>query len=89
MSTEHWFIVSIDSKEMIYGPSLEERNIAFYTDDPVHIYLLEDYVWHDVLVNRLVRRSQDDLRNGLLQREDLSLWGNEEHIQEQTKRFAY
>ena len=89
MSTEHWFIVSIDSKEMIYGPSLEERNIAFYTDDPVHIYLLEDYVWHDVLVNRLVRRSQDDLHNGLLQREDLSLWGNEEHIQEQTKRFAY
>ncbi|HHY1425936.1 TPA: TrmB family transcriptional regulator [Bacillus cereus] len=61
LSTEHWFILSIDSKEMIYGPSLEERNIAFYTDDPVHIYLLEDYVWHDVLVNRLVRRSQDDL----------------------------
>ncbi|MBR9656775.1 MULTISPECIES: TrmB family transcriptional regulator [Bacillus] len=61
LSTEHWFILSIDSKEMIYGPSLEERNVAFYTDDPVHIYLLEDYVWHDVLVNRLVRRSKDDL----------------------------
>ncbi|PEL13315.1 TrmB family transcriptional regulator [Bacillus sp. AFS017336] len=60
-STEHWFILSIDSKEMIYGPSTNERSIAFYTDDPVHIYLLEDYVWHDVLVNRLVRRSQDDL----------------------------
>ncbi|MCE4049201.1 MULTISPECIES: helix-turn-helix domain-containing protein [Bacillaceae] len=60
-STEHWFILSIDSKEMIYGPSFEERSIAFYTDDPVHIYLLEDYVWHDVLVNRLVRRSSDDL----------------------------
>ena len=89
MSTEHWFIVSIDSKEMIYGPSLEERNIAFYTDDPVHIYLLEDYVWHDVLVNRLVRRSQDDLRQWITAERDLSLWGNEEHIQEQTKRFAY
>jgi len=60
-STERWFILSIDSKEMIYGPSVKERSIAFYTDDPVHIYLLEDYVWHDVLVNRLVRRSQDDL----------------------------
>jgi len=60
-STEHWFILSIDSKEMIYGPSFEERSIAFYTDDPVHIYLLEDYIWHDVLVNRLVRRSSDDL----------------------------
>lgn len=60
-TTEHWFILSIDSKEMIYGPSFEERSVAFYTDDPVHIYLIEDYVWHDVLVNRLVRRSQDDL----------------------------
>ncbi len=60
-STERWFILSIDSKEMIYGPSFEERSKAFYTDDPVHIYLLEDYVWHDVLVNRLVRRSKKDL----------------------------
>ncbi|XRG79858.1 helix-turn-helix domain-containing protein [Rossellomorea sp. GAMAL-10_SWC] len=60
-STNHWFILSIDSKEMIYGPSIEERSVAFYTNDPVHIYLLEDYIWHDVLVNRLVRRSQDDL----------------------------
>ncbi|MGG0174655.1 TrmB family transcriptional regulator [Gottfriedia acidiceleris] len=60
-STDHWFILSIDSKEMIYGPSIEERSVAFYTNDPVHIYLLEDYIWHDVLVNRLVRRSQDDL----------------------------
>lgn len=60
-SNEHWFILSIDAKEMIYGPSFKERSIAFYTDDPVHIYLLEDYVWHDILVNRLVRRSQDHL----------------------------
>ncbi|WP_110926597.1 TrmB family transcriptional regulator [Bacillus massiliglaciei] len=61
LSTGQWFILSIDSKEMIYGPSIAERSMAFYTDDPVHIYLLEDYVWHDVLVNRLVRRSQDQL----------------------------
>jgi sugar-specific transcriptional regulator TrmB len=60
-STKRWFILSIDSKEMIYGPSIEERSVAFYTDDPVHISLFEDYVWHDVLVNRLVQRSQDDL----------------------------
>lgn len=59
-TSEHWFIVSIDAKEMIYGPSFKERSVAFYTDDPLHIYLLEDYVWHDVLVNRLVRHSQDD-----------------------------
>ena len=59
-SSEHWFIISIDAKEMIYGPSFKERSMAFYTDDPIHIYLLEDYVWHDVLVNRLVRHSQDN-----------------------------
>ncbi|USK60790.1 TrmB family transcriptional regulator [Peribacillus asahii] len=61
-SSEHWFILSIDAKEMIYGPSFKERCMAFYTDDPIHIYLLEDYIWHDVLVNRLVQRSQDDLQ---------------------------
>lgn len=34
LSTGHWFILSIDSKEMIYGPSLEERNIAFIQMTP-------------------------------------------------------
>ncbi|WP_407656745.1 TrmB family transcriptional regulator [Lysinibacillus yapensis] len=59
-TTEHWFILSIDAQEMIYGPSLESRNLAFYTDDPVHIYLLENYIWHDVLVNRIVKSSNED-----------------------------
>ncbi|RUL45669.1 TrmB family transcriptional regulator [Lysinibacillus antri] len=60
-TTEHWFILSIDAQEMIYGPSIEARNLAFYTNDPVHIYLLEDYIWHDVLVNRIVKSSKEDL----------------------------
>lgn len=60
-TSEHWFILSIDAQEMIYGPSLEARNLGFYTNDPVHIYLLEDYIWHDVLVNRIVRSSNEDL----------------------------
>lgn len=60
-TSKKWFVLSVDAKEMIYGSSLDERELAFYTDDPVHIYLLEDYVWHDVLVNRLVRQSKDDL----------------------------
>lgn len=60
-STERWFILSIDSNEMIYGPSVNDRDLAFYTDDPIHIHLLEDYVWHDVLVNRLAKRNQDEL----------------------------
>lgn len=59
--SDHWFILSIDSKEMIYGPSLNDREIAFYTDDPIHIHLLEDYIWHDVLVNRLVKQSDENL----------------------------
>ncbi|HWL26066.1 MAG TPA: helix-turn-helix domain-containing protein [Ureibacillus sp.] len=61
LTSEHWFILSIDAQEMIYGPSLEARSMAFYTNDPVHIYLLEDYIWHDVLVNRIVKRSNEDL----------------------------
>lgn len=53
-----WFILSVDGREMLYGPSVEQRDIAFHTDDPVHIYLLENYVWHDILVNRLVKEKQ-------------------------------
>lgn len=52
-----WFILSIDGKEMVYGHSLEQKDTAFYTDDPVHIYLLENYIWHDILVNRLAKDS--------------------------------
>ncbi len=63
--------------------------LLFYTDDPVHIYLLEDYVWHDVLVNRLVRRSQDDLEQWITAERNPSLWGNKKDIQEQIKKFAY
>ena len=56
-----WFILSIDGKEMIYGPSIYQRDTAFYTDDPIHIYLLENYVWHDILVNRIVQRTDEDM----------------------------
>lgn len=60
-----WFILSIDGKELFYGHSPEQNGNAFYTDDPVHIYLLEDYVWHDVLVNRLVAEDK---------REEMDQW---------------
>lgn len=56
-----WFILSIDGKEMVYGHSIEQKGNAFYTDDPVHIYLLENYIWHDILVNRLVRDSDQNM----------------------------
>lgn len=62
-TSEGWFIVSVDSEKLVYGPSIDEKSIAFFTDDPIHIRLLEDYIWHDVLVNRLVKRSKDALED--------------------------
>ncbi len=60
-TSKRWFVLSIDAKEMIYGSYVNDCELAFYTNDQVHIYLLEDYVWHDVLVNRLVKRNKDNL----------------------------
>ncbi|TYR80752.1 TrmB family transcriptional regulator [Priestia megaterium] len=54
---QKWFILSIDGKEMIYG----QLEVAYYTDNPVHINLLENYIWHDILVNRLVEKSEADM----------------------------
>jgi len=51
-----WFILSVDSKELLYGHSSELNGNAFYTDDTTHIYLLEDYIFHDVLVNRIIKK---------------------------------
>ncbi|MGG3521493.1 helix-turn-helix domain-containing protein [Bacillus pseudomycoides] len=61
IGSHKWFILSIDGKEMVYGHSIEQKGNAFYTDDPVHIYLLENYIWHDILVNRLVRDSDQNM----------------------------
>ncbi|MBM7643933.1 sugar-specific transcriptional regulator TrmB [Scopulibacillus daqui] len=58
-----WFIISIDGREMIYGHPVERNGNAFYTDDVVHVSLLENYIWHDVLVNRLVEQSRENLQN--------------------------
>ncbi|HDX9591348.1 TPA: TrmB family transcriptional regulator [Bacillus pseudomycoides] len=57
-----WFIISIDGKEMIYGHPVEQNGNTFYTDDSVHVSLLENYIWHDVLVNRLMQESKDNLQ---------------------------
>lgn len=59
-----WFILAIDGKELLYGHSVEANGNAFYTDDPVHLYLLEDYIWHDVLVNRLVQQGGEEQLDG-------------------------
>lgn len=62
-TTAHWFIIAVDGNEMIYGPSPFRKDLAFFTDDAFHINFLEDYIWHDVLVNRLVKRSDDNLND--------------------------
>ncbi|EGW36812.1 helix-turn-helix domain-containing protein [Desulfosporosinus sp. OT] len=66
LRSENWFILSIDSCELLYGHSAERDSNAFYTDDSVHIYLLEDYIWHDVLVNRLIKEQGKQLDNWIL-----------------------
>jgi hypothetical protein len=53
-----WFVLSNVGTEMLYGLSVEECELVFYTDDSVHIYLLENYIWHDILVNRLVKEKE-------------------------------
>jgi HTH-type transcriptional regulator, sugar sensing transcriptional regulator len=62
-NSTRWFILSADGEEMVYGAALDTEPAAFYTDDAAHIYLLEDYIWHDILVNRLVQRNNDNLED--------------------------
>lgn len=58
-----WFVLSIDSKKLLYGYSAEVDRDAFYTEDTTHIYLMEDYMIHDILINRLIadKDSKDKL----------------------------
>ncbi|WKB35217.1 helix-turn-helix domain-containing protein [Terrilactibacillus sp. S3-3] len=56
LSANKWFILSVDSSKLLYGHAAEKNEKAFFTDDSVHLFLLEDYIWHDVLVNRLVEK---------------------------------
>ena len=49
-----WFILSADGKKLLYGYSAEMDKDAFYTEDSSHIYLMEDYILHDMVVNRFL-----------------------------------
>lgn len=49
-----WFILSADGKKLLYGYSAEMDKDAFYTEDTSHIYLMEDYILHDMVVNRFI-----------------------------------
>lgn len=55
----HWFILSIDGKKLLYGYSVEIDKDAFYTEDVSHIYLMEDYILHDMVINRFIKDKAD------------------------------
>ncbi|MDE7185166.1 MAG: TrmB family transcriptional regulator, partial [Lachnospiraceae bacterium] len=55
----HWFILSADGKKLLYGYSAEIDKDAFYTEDASHIYLMEDYILHDMIINRLIKDKED------------------------------
>jgi len=57
IGNQNWFIISVDSSEMIYG----HKEMAYYTNNAVNINLLENYIWHDILVNRLVEKSDREM----------------------------
>lgn len=56
----HWFIISADGRKLLYGYSAETDKDAFYTEDASHIYLLEDYILHDMVVNRFVSDKENE-----------------------------
>lgn len=67
----HWFIISADGKKLLYGYSAETDRDAFYTEDTSHIYLLEDYMIHDMVVNRFVSDKQNEKKLTSIMREIL------------------
>lgn len=67
----HWFIISADGKKLLYGYSAETDKDAFYTEDTSHIYLLEDYMIHDMVVNRFVSDKENEEKLTAMMREIL------------------
>ncbi len=55
----HGFVLSADGKKLLYGYSVEIEKDAFYTEDTSHIYLMEDYILHDMVVNHFIESEED------------------------------
>ena len=53
-----WFILSVDGRKLLYGYSVEADKDAFYTEDSTHIYLMEEYMLHDIIINRLIKEER-------------------------------
>lgn len=67
----NWFIISADGKKLLYGYSAETNKDAFYTEDVSHIYLLEDYILHDMVVNRFLSDKGNEEKLTLIMKEIL------------------
>lgn len=70
-----WFIISADGEKLLYGYSAEMDKDAFYTEDTSHIYLLEDYMIHDMVVNRFVSDRKNEEKLSSMMREILKELG--------------
>lgn len=71
----HWFILSVDGRKQLYGYSAETDRDAFYTEDISHIYLLEDYIMHDIVINRFVSDKESEIKLTLMMKEILTDMG--------------
>ncbi|RAI82216.1 hypothetical protein BFS35_000600 [Macrococcoides goetzii] len=56
---KQWFIIINDQGEMIYGSDLNIHPQAYYSIDPQQIYLMQNFIWHDILVNQLVEQNPE------------------------------
>lgn len=59
ISDKQWFIIINDQGEMIYGSDLNIQSQAYYSIDPQQIYLMQNFIWHDILVNLLVKQNPE------------------------------
>ena len=74
----HWFILSADGKKLLYGYSAEIDKDAFYTEDSSHIYLMEDYILHDMVINRFISEYKNEERLSLMMEDILAKMGKKQ-----------
>ena len=48
------------NKTVLIVDDSETDRDAFYTEDASHIYLLEDYIMHDMVVNRFILDKENE-----------------------------
>lgn len=74
----HWFIISVDGRKLLYGYSAETDRDSFYTEDVSHIYLLEDYIMHDMVINRFISEYKHEKKISLMMEDILSKMGKKQ-----------